>query len=253
MLTTDTNKELELAVEDMRLFPDETGRDLKSDPVLAFDPRWSTNADMIADLSLLGWFDGPTLDMTYGCGNFWSKYRPDHLTTNDLNPTKGEVSFDWTKPEFPVMVGRLFETVVFDPPYKTQGTPKPTRQDRYGLNTAYTAAELKTSIETGIVNGTQCVAVGGLFMVKCQAQQTSGWYFDQPNFVHQLVEAAGFKQQAVTYLQNRPPSQRSQKTPRNNLSQLVIFRRTKPTPNSRGATRGEQAEPASTQSERSGI
>lgn len=229
MSTTRTTKHFELRVEDMRLFSDEAGRNMTTDPVLAFDPRWSTNADMIADLSLLGWFNGPVLDMTYGHGNFWTKYQPNDLTANDLHPNKGTTSFDWTNSNLASSFNRSFAAVVFDPPYKTQGTPTPTNNDRYGLNTAYTGTELKTVISKGIANGTQCVADGGLFMVKCQAQQTNGWYFNQPLYVHQLAETAGFKQQATTYLQNNPPPQRTQKTPRNNLSQLVIYRQTQKT------------------------
>jgi len=35
------------------MFPNGTGRDLAKDPILSCDPRWKTNADMIADISLL--------------------------------------------------------------------------------------------------------------------------------------------------------------------------------------------------------
>jgi hypothetical protein len=79
--------------------------------------RWKTNAAMINEaVRPLGYVTGRTLDATYGeKAGFWKLWRPDELTTNDMNAEAAEHHHDfrwlpWHDHEF--------ETVVYDPPYK---------------------------------------------------------------------------------------------------------------------------------------
>lgn len=85
---------------------------------------WATNAELIADVAALGWLrdEYTVLDTTYGKGNFWTKYRPPLLTGVDRNPAKsltGE-AVDFRHLPYP---DRAFDVVVFDPPYRLNGTP----------------------------------------------------------------------------------------------------------------------------------
>lgn len=211
------------------LFEKGAGRDLSKDPVLSYDPRWRTNADMIADLALLEWFDGTVLDLTYGLGGFWTKYRPADLTCNDINPDKGDISIDWAKPES-IEPGRLWNTVVFDPPYKLQGTPSGVgADDRYGVDKSRTTAEISALHQLGCQTAKKLCNTDGMVIVKTQAQQANGVYNDLPRLVETAmadpVTGQGFSKQAHCYLAHTPPPQRSQTTPRNNLSHLLVFRK----------------------------
>ena len=77
---------------------------------------WKNNADMIArGVRPLGYLDGTVLDATYGLGNFWTDWRPEHLTAVDLHPDKGAVTADFRHLPFP---DGGFDSVVFDPGYK---------------------------------------------------------------------------------------------------------------------------------------
>jgi hypothetical protein len=84
--------------------------------------RWRTNAAMINEAVMpLGYATGRVLDATYGeKGGFWKLWRPDELTTNDLNADAAEHHHDFRLMPWG---DREFETVVYDPPYKLNGTP----------------------------------------------------------------------------------------------------------------------------------
>jgi hypothetical protein len=84
--------------------------------------RWPSNAAMIAEAVVpLGYITGDVLDATYGLKHvFWKQYRPESLTTNDLN-APADHAFDFR--HLPDEWWGEFETVVFDPPYKLNGTP----------------------------------------------------------------------------------------------------------------------------------
>ena len=85
-------------------------------PILAFDPKRKTNAQLIADAAELGYVNSPAFDATYGEGKFWTEVRPKSLTTNDLHKP-ADLALDYLMP-FPKALRDEFATVVFDPPYK---------------------------------------------------------------------------------------------------------------------------------------
>src|SRR5688572_3505485 len=75
----------------------------------------ATNGPLLAAAAQL-WIgpDDLVVDVTYGKGNFWTRYRPGRLVTHDL--ALDGVDFRHL-PEAPGSV----DVVVFDPPYIPQG------------------------------------------------------------------------------------------------------------------------------------
>lgn len=213
-----------MALQNEHLFDPGLGRDLAVDPVLSYDERWVTNADMVADLSLLGWFDGDVLDLTYGEGVFWKKFRPTSLTCNDLHPGKGDVSFDWSDPGSGVGAFRRWDVVVFDPPYKLQGTPSGVgSDDRYGVGVSRTVDEVVELHQRGCVTAQRLCVDGGLVLVKTQPQRACNRFWDLSRIVEDTFDD-GWVLDSRCFMKHTPPPQRTQKTPRNNLSQLIGFR-----------------------------
>lgn len=92
--------------------------------------RWPNNAALIADVARLHFRPNDTiLDVTYGSGNFWTRYKPARLLTH------GPDGVDFRDlPES----ARSIDVVVFDPPYVVIGgedTSTIDREfhDRYGM------------------------------------------------------------------------------------------------------------------------
>lgn len=93
---------------------------------------WPSNAELIRDAARLGYLDGHVLDATYGEGVFWKVWLPQKLTTNDLHKTNPS-GHHFDARAFPAEWAQAFDAVVFDPPYKLNGTPATGEQDaRYG-------------------------------------------------------------------------------------------------------------------------
>lgn len=142
--------------------------------VLAID-KYATNADLIVACAELGYLrdEWRTLDPTYGEGTFWNKWRPRYLTRTDLNADK---SPDWvggrtfTKMGWP---SRYFDAVVFDPPYKLNGTPDATIDERYGVDTPMRWQDRMELCKAGILECARVLGAGYL-LVKCQDQVCSG-------------------------------------------------------------------------------
>lgn len=91
-----------------------------------------TNADLIAAIAPI-YLAGTVLDVTYGRGSWWTRYRPDNLTAHDLYTLDGVDFRDLPHPP------DSFDTVCFDPPYiPTGGTSggsavKDSFRDRFGV------------------------------------------------------------------------------------------------------------------------
>ena len=134
------------------------------------------NADVIEQAARLWLKDTDrVLDMTFGKGAFWKKYRPYHLVEGDLNPTKGD-GFDFrARPE----PDETFDVVVLDPPYVSQGGRKtstiPDFTDAYGLDDAPgTADEIDELVYDGMQEAKRLLVPNGFLFVKTMDYITSG-------------------------------------------------------------------------------
>ena len=114
------------------------------------------------------------LDVTYGKGNFWTDYRPEHLETHDI--AIDGVDFR-SLPE----ATDSFDVVVFDPPYIAQGgrdtSTIPDFMDAYGLvEVPKNVTELNLLIWGGMVEARRVLAPGGRLLVKCMDYINGGRY-----------------------------------------------------------------------------
>jgi hypothetical protein len=144
------------------------------DGVIYATDSWPTNGHLIADCRRLGYLrdDDHVLDPTYGRGVFWRQWRPAKLTATDLDPAKspsGE-SVDFTAMPWP---DRSFDAVVFDPPYKLNGTPTKGVDERYGVHEPTRWQDRWQLCLDGITECTRVLGDGHL-LVKCQDQVCSG-------------------------------------------------------------------------------
>ena len=131
-----------------------------------------TNADLMAYIAPL-YLTGSVLDVTYGEGKWWERYRPEWFTFHDLHKVDG-VDFR-ALPE----ADSSFDTVCFDPPYVISGSASSSRlgpdfQDRYGIgthnlpaarNTAAGEVAFRDFLRDGLA---ECVRVSRCWvLVKC--------------------------------------------------------------------------------------
>lgn len=192
--------------------------------VIAFDPARNTNAKLMVDVHRLGWIgdDDLTLDATYGQGRFWNTWRPKHLLTNDLDPER-ETNYHHDVRALPFADG-AFHCVVFDPPYKLNGTPSGPMDDAYGVGGGYTNREGRHELIGKGVTECQRIAERTL-LVKCMDQVNSGQVRWQGQFVVNTVVQYGWRlADSLHVLSGRPqPAGRSQKHSRRNYSTLLVF------------------------------
>lgn len=187
--------------------------------------RWGTNARMIAEAVVpLGYIEGDVFDATYGQhGGFWKQYRPADLTTNDLN-APADFHEDFTDFSFD---DRAATTVVFDPPYKLNGTPALGDFDsRFGVGEPMTRDEKMGMIRAGAV---ECWRITDRWLlVKVMDQVEGGKMRWQTVMVHNALEPLGARLvDRFDFLVNpRPqPGERVQRTARSNYSTLLVFKR----------------------------
>lgn len=132
-----------------------------------------TNADLVS--AVAPWYlQGRVLDVTYGRGAWWRRWRPESIVTHDL-AIDGVDFRDLPHPD------RAFDSVVFDPPYvPRQGPNVPTRQrdqafrSRYGLDVSRSAAEIRALIREGLQ---ECCRVGERFVLAKCGDYTNGRAF----------------------------------------------------------------------------
>lgn len=197
--------------------------------VLVFDPTRRHNGDLIAHAAQIGWLPEPVFDATYGLGRFWSEYKPETLVTNDLF-TEADNDWDWRYPvhEHSASLGS-FGAVVFDPPFKEQGTPSTsyhTMNKGYGVDVARTKSDLHTLLSIGAINCADLVRPGGFLLVKCMDQIVCGRFTSQTTMFREVIEALpGWAFESWLHLASTPRPQRSQVKPRNNYSTLLAFKR----------------------------
>lgn len=186
--------------------------------------KWADNAEMIEDVATLGYLDGRVLDPTYGEGNFWTRWKPKDLTASDLNPKKSPIGYSVDFTNMP-WANRSFDVVVFDPPYKLNGTPDPDRDEKYGVHEYTRWQDRMNLIIDGVV---ECCRVADKYvLVKCQDQVSSGKIRWQTDDVTTAAKACGFeKVDRLDFLSYRAqPNGRSQKHAHRCSSQLLVFKR----------------------------
>lgn len=134
--------------------------------------KWPTNAELIEDVAKLGYLDGRVADVTYGYGTFWKRWRPYELYATDLDaaksPLRGE-SVDFTNLPYS---DSEFDAVVFDPPYKLNGTPTDSVDERYGVHVVKSWQDRYELIYKGL---DECCRVSKRYvLLKCQDQVCGG-------------------------------------------------------------------------------
>lgn len=215
---------------------------LTTNPVLAAT-AWRNNGDMIADAARLGYLkkEWHVLDATVGeKAVFWKKWRPDHLVTNDNDPTVvADHHSDYRDLPFP---DGTFDAVIYDPPYvcvggrTTSGIPE--MHDRYGLVEAPKTPEALLAMNiaglTEIVRVTRpgrTLTDGGYVLIKYQDQISSGKFFAGTHYMAQHALDLGciwVDRLERTQKTSRPqPKHVRQLHARRNLSSLLVFRRGK--------------------------
>lgn len=188
--------------------------------------RWETNARMIAEAVMpLGYIEGDVFDATYGKhGGFWKEWRPVDLTTNDLN-APADFHEDFTAFSFD---DDAATTVVFDPPYKLNGTPAMGDMDqRFGTGEKGLNREQKlTMIRDGAL---ECYRIAARWLlVKVMDQVEGGRMRWQTDLVTDaLVPLGARKVDRFDFLTTprAQPGDRRQCTARSNYSTLLVFRK----------------------------
>lgn len=188
--------------------------------------RWGTNALMIAEAVLpLGYIEGRVLDATYGIhGGFWKQWTPPDLTTNDLNAEQADHRYDFRT--FPWEWGGTFDTVVFDPPYKLNGTPQMSDMDaRYGTGGKLNREQKLSMIRAGAL---ECYRLTRKWLlVKCMDQVEGGQMRWQTHMVHAALTTMGARlvdRFDLLFTPMPQPGNRPQRTARSNSSSLLVFK-----------------------------
>ena len=213
---------------ELTLFGDEGGAHAPSTtaPVLAFAAR--DNATLMSDCARLGYLDGSVLDLTVGPeAGFWRRWRPPGLVTNDIDP---DVAADHHHDARALPFGdRSFDTVVFDPPYKLNGTGGSHESDaRYGVATGYVPARERIAL---LLDGTtEALRLARRFvLVKCQDQISSSKYHPQTFLVWERAMSLGAELVDMLHVPGlrEQPAGTSQRHSRRNYSTLLVLRRSR--------------------------
>jgi hypothetical protein len=194
---------------------------VEAQPVLAIGDR-KNNAEAIRDAHQLGYINGCVLDMTYGLGRFWKLYRPLDLFTNDLY-ADAQFAYDFT--DLPRDWTGLFDTVVFDPPYKLNGTGGSHPSDA-GYGVANKGGDRWNLILGGLEEAYRVCAPGGHILVKCQDQVVSGHKVFQTQDIPKNIDAPLVDQLHVRSYRPQPAGRR-QLHARQDYSTLLVFKKGK--------------------------
>lgn len=209
---------------------------VRSADILAFDPNRKNNAQLIRDVAELGYLqkDWTTLDPTYGKGRFWRLWQPHpwNLHTSDTDPESDSMyAFDFTA--MPWDDGK-FDAVVFDPPYKLNGTGGSHASDEgYGVADEWGGVEGRHNlIFAGIEECVRVLKPKGILLVKCQDQVCSGNVVWQDRMIVSFVESSfDWKMTNIDKLFVHggipQPAGRRQVHARRNYSTALIFRKAK--------------------------
>lgn len=177
------------------------------------------------------------IDVTYGQGNFWTKYRPPLLESHDL--AIDGVDFR-SLPE----LDATYDVVIFDPPYITQGgrdtSTIPDFLNRYGLvDVPKTSGELEELIAAGLKECSRILKPKGRLMAKCMDYVNGGRLVLGRHFVVTKALELGLEQvdEFIHYsgLGPQPPG-RTQQHSRRAHSFLCVFQAPRRVPRNAAVT-----------------
>jgi hypothetical protein len=193
-------------------------------PVMAIG-EWRNNAELIRDVARLGYLSGHVLDATYGKGRFWKLFQPERFTTNDLHSELAQRGYDFRL--FPPLWAEEFDAVVFDPPYKLNGTPSGQMDDDYGVGEKASRQARMNLITDGLIECLRVLKPKGYLLVKCQDMVSGGKVRWQSDEITSTVTLFGHeKVDAFHLLSYRPqPAGTTQQHARRNYSTLLVFRK----------------------------
>lgn len=198
--------------------------------ILAFG-SWKNNAELIASCFDLGYLKDEwlTLDPTYGEGRFWKLRRPWNLIASDINPKSTREQFvakiDFTDTR---LADAQFDAVVFDPPYKLNGTGGSHPSDAgYGVADKLSWQDRHQLIYNGIDECVRVLKSGGYLLIKCQDQVCSGAVKWQTRLFADHAESLGCTLVDMLHLQGyrKQPEGRRQVHARRNYSTMLVLRR----------------------------
>lgn len=195
-------------------------------PIMAFEHERTDNAQLMVDCRQLGYLNDEDLilDPTWGKGRFWTKWHPKGLIGTDLNPAKSPagLSIDFTALPY---ADRLFDAVVFDPPYKLNGTPSEGMDEDYGVDQAMSWQDRMSLCFEGII---ECSRVSSdRLLVKCMDQVCSGRVRWQRAEFAGVALDCGFRLVDELHVRSyrEQPAGRRQVHARRNYSTLLVLRR----------------------------
>lgn len=180
----------------------------------------TTNRALIHDCYRLGYLNGIVADITYGHGRFWRDYRPPNLIAFDIDRKCGVTVADFTA--LP-LVDATIDTVVFDPPYKLNGTPTLDLDATYGVGTRTNTRDRRALIFRGL---SEAFRVSRKYvLVKSQDQISSGKY--QPLTFEIWAHARGIGAVLIDQLfvtgRREQPFNTRQLHARRDYSTLLVF------------------------------
>ena len=187
----------------------------------AFDTNRRTNAQLMEDCQTLGYLPEPILDLTYGKGAFWKTLPDLDILGNDLDPAKGTLHYDFR--DFPAPAD-LFETVVFDPPYRAGGTPTTSAfDDAYGLDRVMSPSYVEGLIREGTAEAVRLAQ--SFVLVKLQDHVSSGRLQPLSSWAIEAATEAGARLvDSLHVIGGRPqPKGTRQVRARHGYSTLLVF------------------------------
>jgi hypothetical protein len=143
--------------------------------------KWKTNGEMIHRAVVpLGYLRQTwrTIDPTWGLGTWWTDWRPGDLVGSDLDAAKSPTGTSVDACNLP-HPDESFDAVVIDGPYKLSGTPD-IPDGRYGIHDYVSPPSRHGLIMAMMDEGCRVLRPGGVMLVKCQAQVSSGQVWWQP-------------------------------------------------------------------------
>lgn len=188
--------------------------------------KYSDNSELISACFELGYLrdDWLTLDPTYGKGTFWKERRPNLLITSDKYQRNAQIDdVDFTDLPWP---DGAVDAVVFDPPYKMNGTPSHP-DNAYGVGTPVRWQDRIDLMKRGQKECSRVLKPGGYLLTKCMDQVVSGKVVWQTDIMTaQAIHDGLTKVDQLLYLTNpRPQPHSRQCHSRRNYSSLLIFRK----------------------------